>query len=263
MIDQYLALLGLSRSAPSVGYLFALHRAHVERVPYSNLDIMLGKVTSIEPVDSARQIVAGRGGYCFHLNGALSWLLRELGFAVTLHRGYVATASNPDAAELNHLLLLVHDLGDAVWIFDAGLGDGLHEPIPLRAGTYRQGPFRYELAHTGQRWRFTHDETGSFPYMEFEPAGTTMDVFGPAHERFSTDDDSPFRRFLIAQSRRADGVSIVRGCTSIEITGAGRGEWQLESFEQWRARLAGLHLNGFEQRWAPEWEAHQAWLLTG
>ncbi len=264
MIDGYLRLLGLPCRAPSLDYLFELHRAQVERVPYTNLDIMRGEVTSIDPADSVRQVVAGRGGYCFHLNGAASWLLRELGFAVTLHKGYVATPSNPDAAELNHLLLLVHDLGPSgeVWIFDAGLGDGLHEPMPLRPGVYKQGPFRYELAHTGQRWHFTHDESGSFEYMEFEPAGTTIDKFLPTHVRFSTADDSPFRRFLTAQIRHGDRVSIVRGCTSLEISEDGRVETTLDSFEEWRGRLASLHLHGFEELWAGEREAHEAWLAA-
>ncbi|WP_117211840.1 arylamine N-acetyltransferase family protein [Allorhizocola rhizosphaerae] len=262
MIDGYLALLGLPRRGPSLDYLFELHRAQVERVPYSNLDIVLGNPVPIDPAASVARILAGRGGYCFHLNGAMSWLLRELGFAVSLHEGYVATASNPDAAEVNHLLLLVHDLGDHAWIFDVGLGDGLHEPMPLRIGVHKQGPFRYKLAHTGRRWRFTHDETGSFEYMEFESAGTTMDAFEEPHRRLSTADDSPFRKVLTAQIRGADRVSIVRGCTWLDIGAAGREERTLEEFEEWSSRLAALHLTGFEELWPRTREAHEAWLLT-
>src|SRR5262245_20980864 len=89
MITAYLSRLGLPLEPPSVDYLFALHRAHVSNVTYSNLQIMRGTPTPIEPEESVRAILAGYGGYCFHLNGAFSWLLRELGFSVTRHRGYV------------------------------------------------------------------------------------------------------------------------------------------------------------------------------
>ena len=49
---------------------FARCSAHLERVPYETLDIVLGKPPGIDPLASARRILGGRGGYCYHLNGA-------------------------------------------------------------------------------------------------------------------------------------------------------------------------------------------------
>src|SRR6266545_3741350 len=92
----YLARLGLSDPGPpSVAGLRALHRAQVERVAYENLDIHLGRVHSIDPVDSFHRVVAGRGGYCFHCNGAFGLLLSALGYWVRWHRGGVQGREDP------------------------------------------------------------------------------------------------------------------------------------------------------------------------
>lgn len=259
MRGAYLARLGVRIAQPSVDYLFALHRAHVERVPYTNLEIMRGRVTPIDQLASVRQILAGLGGYCFHLNGGLAWLLRQLGFAVTLHRGYVYR-HGAETASLNHLVLLVHDL-DGVWFVDAGLGDALHEPLPLASGTYEQGPFRYTLS-AGERWRFTHDEAGGFAAMEFEPAAARLEDFAQAHHTLSTSDDSPFRRFLTAQVRQADRVTILRACTLVDISAGGTQTRAVETLPQWRAALAGLGLTGCDDLWEQTREAHEEWLAT-
>ncbi len=141
-IDAYLDRLGLDRESPSAraDALDRLHRRHVERVPYETTWIHLGEPWSIGPDEAVERIAtAGRGGYCFHLNGALSTLLAALGYHVTLHVGGVHRGE-PDVADLcNHLVLLVHDLPtsdhpDGTWYVDTGLGDALHGPVPLRAG---------------------------------------------------------------------------------------------------------------------------------
>ena len=101
-------------------------------------------------VDPSRRI-RGPGGYCFHLNGAFSELLWSLGYDVTRHVGGVHGPDGPDEGALtNHLVLTVSGLptddnesGD--WYVDAGLGDALHEPVPLRPATFEQGPFALSL----------------------------------------------------------------------------------------------------------------------
>ena len=53
------------------------------------------------------------------------------GFAVTHHQAVVG-----GEGPTNHMVLLVH-LDGAVWIADAGLGEGFMEPLPLREGSVR------------------------------------------------------------------------------------------------------------------------------
>ena len=106
----YLYRLDLDAEPPSVDALQRLHRGHVEKVPYETLWIHEGDTWGIDPADSAARIaLQGRGGYCFHLNGAFSELLRSLGYAVTRHVGGVHGPAGPDEGPLgNHLVLWVH-----------------------------------------------------------------------------------------------------------------------------------------------------------
>ena len=114
LVDAYLTRLGcapLAGAAPSVSALGRLHRAHVEHVPYETVDLVAGRPPGIEPRESAERVVSGRGGYCYQLNEAFSWLLRELGYDVVRHvagvdilRGRVLTrwdASGTAARELD------------------------------------------------------------------------------------------------------------------------------------------------------------------
>ena len=64
----------------------------------------------------------------------------------------------------NHLVLTVDQLPteanpSGVWYVDTGLGDALHEPLPLAAGRHEQPPFRLTLEQVddGSTWHLSHD----------------------------------------------------------------------------------------------------------
>ncbi|RSS83526.1 arylamine N-acetyltransferase [Streptomyces sp. WAC06614] len=223
VVAGYLRRLGFTGppAGPSAAGLFALHRAHLERVPYENLDIQLGRPPAIDPELSARRIAAGRGGYCFHLNGAFSALLRSLGYEVTRHIGGVCQDLAHREVTGNHLVLTVRAGGTAYFV-DAGLGDGPYEPLPLRAGTYRQGPFTYRMeplpragGGPGGRpggWSFLN-EAGPNPAVNFRAAPATMADFAAEHRRLSTAEDSVFVRTLAVFRRDAHGIDALRGRT--------------------------------------------------
>jgi arylamine N-acetyltransferase len=236
---------------PSAEGLAGIHRDQVERVPYTTVDIHLGRTTTVDPVESFDRVVtAGRAGYCFHCNGALSLLLRELGYDVRWHRGGVWSA--PDEVPLrpfaNHLALTVHGLPtpvnpDGVWFVDAGLGDALHEPVALRAGEFRQGPFGYTLTPSPALdggWRFRHDPSGSFVAMDFEPRLAGPDDFVGAHQSLSTSAESPFVRFLTVQRRDAAGSDKLISCTLLRKEGGETSERPLRSAAEWRAAFADV-----------------------
>ena len=71
-IEDYLAHIGASVAAPpSLEALADLQARHLERVVFENLEIQRGRRTTVDYAESAARIVKrGRGGYCFHLNGA-------------------------------------------------------------------------------------------------------------------------------------------------------------------------------------------------
>ena len=114
----------------------------------------MGEQWDIDADASMERVAAhGRGGYCYHLNGSLSRLLALLGYDVSYHVGGVHGPEQTADDLTNHLVLVVSGLastdnpgGD--WYVDVGLADALHEPLPLRAGTYRQGPMTFVLEET-------------------------------------------------------------------------------------------------------------------
>jgi arylamine N-acetyltransferase len=257
-VAGYLARLGLGRPGPpSAEGLATLHRAQVERIAYNNIDIQLGRPYGLDPAEAVARLVGpGRSGYCFQLNGAFAALLRALGYDVRAHRGCVWSDGDPIELEpyANHLALTVHGLPtsdnpDGVWFVDAGLGDGLHEPAPLRAGDIHQGPFAYRLEPSPALpggWRFTHDRAGSFAAMDFEAATTTTAGFTDAHAHLSTSPQSPFVRYLLAQRRDAAGLDKLISCTLIRLEGAEVGRTVLGTPAELFEALAGVFRLGLD-----------------
>jgi arylamine N-acetyltransferase len=227
VIDAYLARLGLEREPPSVDALRRLHRAHVERVPYETVWIHIGERHDVSPTRAlARIATSTRGGYCFHLNGAFSELLAALGYDVVRHVGGVHGPDGPaEEAMTNHLVLTVHGLasddnasGD--WYVDVGLGDALHDPLPLVPGPYHQPPFTIELAHTPGGvgdWHLTHDPRGVFPGMAWRGARADMAAFEPTNVDLSTSPESGFVKILSVQRRSPAHVDILRGLFLIRV----------------------------------------------
>ncbi len=273
--DAYLTRLGLEAEPPSADALFRLHRAHAERVPYETAWIQLGQAWTTDPVPAARRIAhEGRGGYCYHLNGALSELLATLGYAVTRHVGGVHGPGGITKGEMtNHLVLQVDGLPsdanpDGRWYVDVGLGDALHEPLPLLPGTYDQPPFHLGLEATPGAigdWHLAHDPAGSFTGTSWWSATTEMDAFDATHVRLSTAPDSGFVRFLTVQRREGAAVDMLRGLT-LRRLGKGAFESTLTSRSELRECLGdrfGLSLGGLDALWRKVHAAHEAWEAAG
>jgi arylamine N-acetyltransferase len=276
----YLERLGLEAEPPSVDALQRLHRRQVERVAYETLWIHLGEAWTIDLNDAvARIALRGRGGYCFHLNGAFSELLHSLGYTVTRHVGGVHGPDGPSEAEMsNHLVLTVDGLPSdenpsGTWYVDAGLGHALHEALPLSAGDYEQGPFRFRLEETRGDvgdWHFVNDPSGSFRGMSWRAAPAGMDQFAERHRWLSTSPESGFVRTVTAQRRDETGVDIVRGLV-LTRTGVGAATTDLIQRDHWFAALAdvfGLHFATIapallDQLWTKVLAEHQAWEAAG
>jgi N-hydroxyarylamine O-acetyltransferase len=276
VVDAYLNRLGEVVEPPSVDGLFRLHRAHVERIPYETTWIHMGERWDIDDGSSMERIAfGGRGGYCFHLNGSLARLLASLGYHVSHHIGGVH-GPEPSAEDLtNHLVLVVGGLPtidnpDGDWYVDVGLGDALHDPLPLLAGTYRQGPMTFVLEQTPNGiadWHFVHDPQGSFTGMNFHASVTHLEAFDARHRRLSTSPESGFVRTVTAQRRTGNGVVALRALTLTERSHHGTSTRYVTKRDEWFALLADeflLPLDGVDgaardRLWASACASHEAW----
>ena len=277
----YLRRLGLDAEPPSVEALQRLHRRQVERVPYETMWIHAGEAWGIDPLESVKRVALhGRGGYCYHLNGALGALLRSLGYAVSGHVGGVHGPAGPDAESAgNHLVLMISDLPtdenpSGIWYVDAGLGDALHEALPLLAGVYEQEPFRLVLDEPEDRdgeWHLTHDPAGGFAGMSWKTTDAELGDFATKHQWLSTSPDSGFVQVAMAERRDATGVDVIRGLVLTRIgKGAGsreplteRNEWFAALADVFDLRFDGSTPETLDYLWNRVLAGHHAWEAAG
>ena len=99
-------------------------------VPFENLDIHLGKPIILDTRRFYRKIVVDkRGGYCYELNGCFAWLLKKMGFEVSILSAKVAGKNGSFSPEFDHMNLLVR-LEENLLV-DVGFGDSFTEPKPI------------------------------------------------------------------------------------------------------------------------------------
>lgn len=281
--EAYLRRLGFdARPAVSVDSLRALHRAHVERIPYDNLSIQLDRPDDV-PGSAARAADGGRIGYCFQQNSAFETLLTDLGFAISRRHGHVWTAPGDQLDDaLNHLILVASGLvsdenpGGHWWV-DVGLGDAFAEPLPLVRGEHVDDGFRYEIGAgygaqaagrpTGPAaWTFVHDPTGAFSGIVATSRPSDPTAVDEAHVRLSTSPDSSFRKVLVVQRREGPVSLTLRGCLLHEVTADSSVTTELTSYAEWRAafdRLALSVADVTEDEWQDLWTrtraSHEKW----
>ena len=117
---------------PTRETLDAIVRAHVEAIPFENVDVLLGRGISLELDAIADKLVTRRrGGYCFEQNTLLLHVLTTLGFDAHAISARVRIQRPRDfTPPRTHVF--VHVLIDgAPWLADVGVG-GLSPTAALR-----------------------------------------------------------------------------------------------------------------------------------
>ena len=134
-----------------------MQRAHLETVPFENLDILAGKV----PLDLSEEglfdkiVVRGRGGICYELNFLYAAALHALGFDLELRGGRIYD----DGDEFDHVFLMVTDPDNPAsdpWITDVGFAYNIAAPIRFTPGIVQDdGRCQYridEIDVDGESW---------------------------------------------------------------------------------------------------------------
>ncbi|WP_285960720.1 arylamine N-acetyltransferase family protein [Pseudomonas tohonis] len=200
-------LAHIDQPAPTLSDRTALDRlikAHLDRVAFENVDVLLDRTIHID-TDAVFAKVVGRnrGGYCFEINGLFGRLLLALGFRVTPLAARVRWGLAADAplTITSHLLLRV-DFADEAVIADVGFGSANPtRSLPLRDGDGPgEWPFRLlapDATHDDHRLEtFLNDAWVPVYHFDLQPQHWVDYV--PRNWYTSTHPDSIFRQMLVA-----------------------------------------------------------------
>jgi N-hydroxyarylamine O-acetyltransferase len=245
--EDYLAHIGAGDvGPPSIDALGDLQARHLERVVFENLEIQRGRPTTVDYGESAERIVKrGRGGYCFHLNGAFGLLLEALGYEVSRRRGTVQPPQTAPSRVLNHLVVLVHGLPtsanpEGTWWTEVGLGDGATRPLALRAGICEDDPYIYELEPSpvyAGGWRLLQRDGQGAGLVDVDTQGPAATELAAAHERLATSPESRFVRTATFQRRAAGVLDRLRARTLSRVAGGATRTTLLADEREWFAAL--------------------------
>ena len=289
-LDAYLSRVGVAERPPAtIEGLREVHRAHVARIPYDNLSIMLGRPDGADPASAvARAATGGRVGYCFQQNAALGQLLTGIGFSVSRRHGHVWVRPEHElGTEVNHLVLVVSGLltdynPGGHWWADAGLGEGFAEPLPLVRGVHVVDGWSFTIGAgygaqaagrpTGPAaWTYRHPAGGALAGIVVTSRDHSAAAIDAAHDDLSRGVDSPFRRVLVAQRIIGPELRTVRGLVHQVAVPDRRDQRDLTSYDEWRGALVDDLLLPTDDvtpdEWASLWDrtqaAHRAWDEAG
>ncbi|MDD5953525.1 MAG: arylamine N-acetyltransferase [Oscillospiraceae bacterium] len=137
-----------------------LNVAHAITMPFENLDILEGKLLSLDGEALYDKLITRhRGGNCFELNGLCGIFLRSLGFGVSDYFSRFFRDANGQIPMRRHRLLKVETL-DGPYVWDIGIG--MRSPLyPLRLV---EGLCQKQF---GQCYKFVREEFYGWVLYEF------------------------------------------------------------------------------------------------
>lgn len=164
-LEKYLQRVGFMGDGlpkANLATLRALHYAHMQHVPFENLDIHYSTYINVDIEQFYKKIVEnGRGGFCFELNGLFNWALKQLGFDVTMLAAAVINDEGNYGIPLGHLTNLV-TLEGKQWLVDVGFGDNFVYPIEFVLDQVQTQKGRYyhlsQLNDTDYQYAVSDDE---------------------------------------------------------------------------------------------------------
>jgi N-hydroxyarylamine O-acetyltransferase len=237
-VSAYLERIGLPGTppAPSAETLRALHRAHLETVPFENLSIHLGEPIVLDVEALFEKIVTRRrGGFCYELNGLFAALLRALGFRVELLSARVAREDGTFSPEFDHMALAVHL--DEPRLADVGFGELFRDPLRLaERGEQPQGDAAYRLPPDGPHL-LLEERRGTDPAWQAQYRFTLQPYeladYAEMCHYHQTSPASHFTQKRICSLARPDGRISLSGMRLITTQAGERSERTLDSLEEW------------------------------
>ncbi|HSM12754.1 MAG TPA: arylamine N-acetyltransferase, partial [Thermoanaerobaculia bacterium] len=216
-LDRYFARLGdAGERMPTLATLARLQAAHLDAIPFENLDVRLGRPIALDLASLEAKLVGRRrGGYCFEQNTLFAAVLRALGFELDTLEARVLPPGATSTLPRTHMTLRVR-LAEGDHLADVGFGgDGPLAPVPFDGTPVAAGGETHRLAR----------ETGGIQVLQRRVEGVWTDLyaFSPtpalpidyevANHFTSTHPRSIFRQTLTAQRATVAGRHLLRGRT--------------------------------------------------
>jgi N-hydroxyarylamine O-acetyltransferase len=241
---SFSSAVSLDAPQPSPQLLRALHEAHMLAIPFENLSIHLGEPITLGDEALYDKVVRRRrGGFCYELNGLFAWLLRRLGFTVTLLSAGVAQPDGGFTPEFDHMALLVHQVGGDDWLADVGFGDSFRRPLRMRPDIEQDGRdghrYRMHFAITEASWLMQRlGETDWESQYRFSLQPHVMADFADRCHFQQTSPDSHFTRKRVCSLALPDGRITLSDLRLITTVHGARDERDLASEDEYREVLA-------------------------
>lgn len=170
-LDRYFARIAYrGPRTPKLALLHALTLAHVQSIPFENIDVLLQRPIRLEPEALYRKLVIDhRGGYCFEQNGLFLEILTRLGFDARPLGARVRLGVGDRAVITMRTHLCIEVRLDGVrWLTDVGVGAAsLSCAVRLEVGCEQPTPHETRrFVRDGSRW-----------FQQILRAGEWLDVY--------------------------------------------------------------------------------------
>jgi N-hydroxyarylamine O-acetyltransferase len=262
-LDAYLARIGWSGShEPTLETLTGVTRAHIARIPFENVDVLLGRGIRIDLDSIVRKVVvAGRGGYCFEHGTLFQAALERIGFRPVAHAARVLIFVQRHQAPRTHMFLTV-EIDGLRYVVDPGFGGhSAAVPVPLGEGVEaHDGLDRHRMVPCEGEWVLEAQIDGEMTPLWTSTLEPQYPVdFELANHWISTSPASPFTNRLMLRALTPAGRTSVMN-RDVTVLRAGTTEkYQLADRRALRALLGehfGFDLPDVEQLkvpMVPEW----------
>lgn len=196
---------------PTLACFTEVHRRQAFTIPYDTLDIHLRRKhdRDIERIFD-KTVTRRRGGWCYETHVLLNWALREIGFNTRIVTAGIHREQYGDVKMGNHTAVLVDF--DRTYLADLGLGDGIRDPIPLKAGTYQQGRLRFSLEETPDGyWRFRNHDFAYPTNFDFRDEPLNEALIDRVAHSYTSGEDPTYVKNLACQIMFPETVTCLSG----------------------------------------------------
>ena len=243
VLQQYLERIGYTAAVtPDLETLVGIHRSHIAAIPYEALVIPFGRPRPLTEASFHEYAVAqGRGGWCYEMNGLLTYMLSEAGFNVTRVGAGIGMVTRGSAVYGNHLVGLVDLDLEYRYVVDVGLGDGPADPFPLKEGAWSEDGFGFRLERLEDGWwRFYNHQHSLSTNFDFTEEPRELDWYRQPADRLESHESSPFAKHLVTIRRKGNVIRALVDLTYSEISATGTEQRTITDEDEFRGLLTDI-----------------------